>query len=239
MNHRERVAAAWAERRVRAVTIDAAGTLVLPRESIATTYVEWARRFGARVSVATVSAALRPAMARHRALRAGDPSWRAYWAAVVADATGVAAPELTDALIDHFAGATAWRLADGALACVQGLRAAGLRVAVLSNWDRRLHGTLAELGIAGELDAVLASADLGGEKPEPRVFELAAARLGVAVNELVHVGDDDADDVAGAMGAGAMALHIVRDVGGFDGLLRLFCGEPPATIAACGPGERG
>lgn len=224
MNPRERVAAARARGRLQAVTIDAAGTLVHPRESIAATYAELAKDFGAAASSAAIAAALRPAMARHRGLRAVDPAWRAYWAAVIADTTGVDVPGLTDALLDHFAGAKAWRVADGALACVQSLRQVGLRVAVLSNWDLRLHGTLAALGIAEAFDAVMSSAELGCEKPDPQAFERAASRLRAPVAELVHVGDDDEDDIIGATGAGAMALHIVRDAGGFDGLASLLRG---------------
>lgn len=54
-------------------------------------------------------------------------------------------------------------------------------------------------------DAVVASVDVGWRKPDHRVFEAVAARLGVPVEELVHVGDDPRAD-GGATDAGATAV---------------------------------
>jgi FMN hydrolase / 5-amino-6-(5-phospho-D-ribitylamino)uracil phosphatase len=59
----------------------------------------------------------------------------------------------------------------------------------------------------------------GVSKPDRRLFALAAERLGVAMGEMVHVGDSEEADVAGAIGAGAWAIR-------FDGLF------PGATAQA-------
>jgi putative hydrolase of the HAD superfamily len=79
------------------------------------------------------------------------------------------------------------------------LQLAGLRVAVVSNWDIGLHEHLQRLGV--DLP-VITSAEAGAAKPDPAVFELALSRLGVDdPARAVHVGDSDAD-AEGAAAAG-------------------------------------
>jgi REG-2-like HAD superfamily hydrolase len=204
---------------IRAVSIDAAGTLLLPRESIGAVYHAHASAHGSACSAAEIAAALPEAMRSLRPLRAADRGWRRYWSAVIARSTGCDAPALLDALYDHYADPAAWRLADGAEQALSALRASGLGIAVLSNWDERLRGTLEGLGVLARIDALVVSAELGFEKPDPRIFATACARLGVSPRELLHVGDDDDDDLAGARAAGCAALHVDRDLGGLVGLV--------------------
>ncbi|MBX7080068.1 MAG: HAD-IA family hydrolase [Nannocystaceae bacterium] len=206
------------------MSIDAAGTLLRPARSIAAVYHEHAQRHGTPHPRERIAAILPLAMAQHRSLRRGDPTWSAYWRAVVADATGVEAPALVTALVAEFARPQAWRIADGARECLSALRARGLRVGLLSNWDVRLRDTLAALELAPAFDALAISGELGLEKPDPRIFEHLCAALGVDAAALAHVGDDAADDVAGADAIGAWGLHIERDLCGFEGLRRLLCG---------------
>jgi HAD superfamily hydrolase (TIGR01509 family) len=93
--------------------------------------------------------------------------------------------------------------AAGALETLRGL---GLRIAVVSNSDGTVADLLAELGLARWLDAVVDSAVVGVEKPDPRIFRHAAAAVGVAPEEAVHVGDLYSVDVVGARAAGAQAI---------------------------------
>ena len=89
----------------------------------------------------------------------------------------------------------------GASAACRALAAAGLRLAVVSNWDVALHEHLAALDLDSLLDTVVTSAEAGAPKPAPDVFELALARLGAVPARTVHVGDAAADEV-GARAAG-------------------------------------
>lgn len=203
----------------RAFSIDAAGTLLLPRVSVAATYYELARDHGGTWRIEEIAAALPDAMRSLRSLRAGDRGWRSYWTAVVARATGCAAPALVDELYRHYADPSAWRLADDALPTLERLRARGFGIAVISNWDERLRDTLDGLGVLARIDVLSISAELGVEKPDPRIFAFTCAELGVIPIELVHVGDSDEDDIAGARAAGCQALHVDRDLGGLAGLL--------------------
>ena len=48
------------------------------------------------------------------------------------------------------------------------LRAAGIRLVVVSNWDWSLHERLAETGLAPLVDGAIASAEVGSAKPDAR-----------------------------------------------------------------------
>ena len=89
----------------------------------------------------------------------------------------------------------------GARAACRALSAAGLLLAVVSNWDVGLHEHLEGLGIGSFVDTVVTSAEAGAPKPAPAVFELALARLGVDARQAVHVGDAVLDE-GGAHAAG-------------------------------------
>jgi putative hydrolase of the HAD superfamily len=81
------------------------------------------------------------------------------------------------------------------------LRAAGLRLGVLSNFDRRLHAVLAHLELTQFFEYVIVSSEVGANKPSPLIFQAALARFSVAPTELLHVGDDaDLDGAAVALG---------------------------------------
>ena len=89
---------------------------------------------------------------------------------------------------------------------VRRIRAAGLRVAVLSNAE----GPPRE-GLVGLADTVVLSGQVGLRKPDPAIYLLAAARLGVAPGRCVVV-DDLARNVRGAVDAGMTGvLHRTHD----------------------------
>lgn len=93
--------------------------------------------------------------------------------------------------------------AQDALALV---RREGLRAAVISNSNGSVRSILSSLGLTGDLDFVLDSGEVGVEKPDPRIFELALTRAGVAAAEAAYVGDLYSIDVRGARAAGIRAI---------------------------------
>ncbi len=92
------------------------------------------------------------------------------------------------------------------------LRAAGYRLAVVSNWQCGLQHFCAELGLANYFHEILASAEVNSEKPDARIFAEACRRLGVTPQRTLHVGDTFRDDVEGAGSAGLHALLICRGI---------------------------
>ncbi len=207
-----------------ALLLDAAGTLLRPAEPVAQTYARHAQARGIAVTAAEIAGRFGPAFAAAAPLRRGAADWRRFWACVVERCVGRDEPALLDELIAHFARPSAWSVAPGAEACCVGVRARGMKIAVVSNWDRHLRPLLVGLGIMAWVDVAVISAEEGLEKPDPAMFERACARLGVAPGDAVHVGDDAEADVAGARAAGCAALLFGRDVADFDALARLLLG---------------
>lgn len=71
---------------------------------------------------------------------------------------------------------------------------------------RGLRAILAGWGILDSFDVLVFSDEVGASKPAPRVFEGAIEALGTTPERLVHVGDREETDVAGALGVGAGAV---------------------------------
>jgi HAD superfamily hydrolase (TIGR01509 family) len=82
------------------------------------------------------------------------------------------------------------------------LRAAGLRLVVLSNANGTLHRAFERLGLTNAFDLIFDSYHEGVEKPDPRFFQIALERSGADAATTMHVGDLYHVDVAGARAAG-------------------------------------
>jgi FMN phosphatase YigB (HAD superfamily) len=113
------------------------------------------------------------------------------------------------------------------------LRAGGLRVVCVSNWDFELAGVLDRIGLAAELDDVVVSALAGARKPDPAIFAAALAAAGCEAHEAIHVGDGPAD-VDGARAAGIDVLRIDRDG---NGDLATLAELPPLLLPAAAISE--
>jgi HAD superfamily hydrolase (TIGR01509 family) len=106
-----------------------------------------------------------------------------------------------------FVEAMVFEPVEGSVGAVENLRAAGLVIACVSDWDIGLEEQLSEAGIGHLFDLVLTSAEAGAPKPDPALFEEALRRLGVPPARALHVGDSEADR-AGASATG-MAFEAV------------------------------
>jgi len=118
---------------------------------------------------------------------------------------------------DQFGQPERWRAYDDVRPAFERLRGRGIRLGLISNWDNRLVGLMRGLDLSPLLDAVISSADVGLHKPDPRIFELACARVGVAPEAAAHVGDHQYADVLGAQTAGMTAVLIDRHEGEHPG----------------------
>lgn len=141
---------------------------------------------------------------------------RPFWRYIVQESTGCSNDELFEEVYDYYVQPGAWTLAPGAVSALSKLKAAGVRLAVVSNFDTRLRPILAHLGVDGLFDAVVVSAEVGAEKPNPVIFEAALQKLNLRPHEVVHVGDDRRNDVWGARDAGVTAWLWGVDVHNFD-----------------------
>jgi putative hydrolase of the HAD superfamily len=89
------------------------------------------------------------------------------------------------------------------------LRAAGLRIALVSNTGRDLPAFVQHHRL--DVDVAIASRAHGHTKPHPSIFEAALEMLGVAAADAVMVGDSIEDDIEGAAQVGMRAILLDRD----------------------------
>ncbi|MBN2839748.1 MAG: HAD-IA family hydrolase, partial [Coriobacteriia bacterium] len=111
---------------------------------------------------------------------------------------------------DEFGRPDRWALYDDVRPAFERLRARGLAVGIISNWDSRLERLLTGLGLGDLLEDIISSADVRLHKPDPRIFELACERIGVRPEEAAHVGDHHYADFLGASALGMTAVLIDR-----------------------------
>lgn len=137
-------------------------------------------------------------------------------------------------LYERFSEPGDWRLYDDVLPALDTLGDAGMRCAILSNWDSRLPRLIDNLGLTSRFEFILTSAEAGYSKPAPEIFLRAIERLALPKEEVMLVGDSFEDDVAGAERVGMHAALIDRKKGASAGLRSLT--ELPALIyaIACG-----
>lgn len=144
---------------------------------------------------------------------------RAWWQARLRETFRAADQELrfeesphfvpcADALWRYYGSPRAWRVAAGAEQALAALRARGLALAILSNFDQRLHGLLRGLNLRRYFDAVVLPADTGVAKPDPASFARCLAQLGIAPRQALFVGDHPLRDLQAARAAGLHALDI-------------------------------
>lgn len=113
--------------------------------------------------------------------------------------------------------AASWRAFPDVRPAVDALTARGLVLAVLTNGTReQQRAKVAAIGLQSDLAAVLTSDELGVAKPTPEAYLAVCRRLGLAPDEVVHVGDRHDLDVVAARGAGLHALHLDRDGRGVE-----------------------
>lgn len=80
------------------------------------------------------------------------------------------------------------------------------KLAVLSNAPPRLTQWLQDWDILDLFDVVVCSGDVGLVKPDPAIFQLTLARLGVAPDQAIFI-DDSPGHVAAARVLGLQGIH--------------------------------
>lgn len=98
------------------------------------------------------------------------------------------------------------RVPAGAVSSLQRLRAAGLRLTVVSNTNGTLRRLFRRVGLDSHVDLVIDSQEEGAEKPDPRLFEIAMDRAGATRATTLHCGDLYEIDIVGARRAGLPAV---------------------------------
>jgi putative hydrolase of the HAD superfamily len=195
-----------------AEAVTAHGIPVDPR-TLRVAEVEGRRGYDASAR-AHVAAEGEPAPGEESPPLGGAGSVHAYFGGML-EAAGVPATrlgEVIDVLLDRQggpgrSGVGLWaRPMEGAREALAGLAALGLRRAVVSNSDGRAAEHIASWGLLEGLEFVVDSHVVGIEKPDPRIFQVALERMGVAPERALYVGDIRCVDEVGSRRAG---MHFV------------------------------
>ena len=97
-------------------------------------------------------------------------------------------------------------LFDDALPALTAL-AARYPLVALSNGNADVN----RMGLGHFFSASLSAERLGFGKPDARIFEAAALAVGVQAHEVLHIGDDAALDVLGALASGMQTVWVNRE----------------------------
>jgi putative hydrolase of the HAD superfamily len=198
---------------IRAVTLDLDDTLwpVLPALERADQAVDaWLQQHHPAVAHAWPITAMRELRARVAAERldlAHDfTTQRQLTLRHVFDASDIAEAPIDTLWEIYFAARNQVELYPDSLPALERI-AARWPLASLTNGN----ADLTRIGIERHFAHHVCARDHGAAKPDPGIFLAAAALLGVAPDEVLHVGDDPAMDVRGACEAGLRSAWINRE----------------------------
>jgi putative hydrolase of the HAD superfamily len=144
--------------------------------------------------------------------------------ATILSCLGVApTPQLIGALDDPYANAVLRVepfLVEGAREALEHCKEKGYRLALISNTSRTpgraLRKAIDKMGILKYFDVTVFSNEVGYQKPHPRIFDTALARLGSSRERAVHVGDHDVLDIRGAREYGMRSVWVRRYAGSLE-----------------------
>jgi putative hydrolase of the HAD superfamily len=146
-----------------------------------------------------------PAYWRHRrSYDLGLPAHE-YWQRVASDLSINGNPPAEDLIAIDVASWMSFR--DEMWQLAADARAAGIRIAVLSNGIREVLAQLdIERPLPAHFDVVVISFDVGCAKPDAQIYQITLDRLGVAPADALFV-DDRAENIEGARRLGIGTLH--------------------------------
>jgi FMN phosphatase YigB (HAD superfamily) len=218
---------------LRAVLLDAFGTLLTLDAPAPLLRALLAERLGVAVTEAQATEALRAEVGYYRShmqegvdvervARLHASCAEVLRGALPSDPALAAAPPalMTEILLESLR----FRVYEEVPQTLARLRAAGLRLVVASNWDASLDALLDRVGLLDAVDGVVNSAGAGFAKPDPRLLEAALSLAGVPPAAALHVGDGFREDVGAALGAGVRPVLLARD--GRAGEVEYGAGEP-------------
>ena len=205
----------------RAVFFDAGETLVHPHPSFPELFGLILQREGYDADLTRVRSQIHLVSEQFaRASREGE-LWttspeksRAFWLSVyrtfLSDLGLPADDGLGELLYGEFTQLSNYRAFPDVRPALERLRAAGLTLGVISNFEEWLERLLESLGIARYFEVRVISGVEGIEKPDPRIFRRALERAEVSPGESVYVGDSPLFDIEPAAALGMLGVLIDR-----------------------------
>ena len=200
---------------VRAVLFDVDFTLCRPGPELsAERYERIAARHGVALDATRYDEAREAAvlnLKRHPELLHDETIWHRFTEEIFIGMGGPAeiASDCATEIERGWEVAENFELFEDALPVLEELRAAGVKIGLVSNGIRDLTEFVAHHRL--DVDAIVDSRTHGYVKPHPTIFQAALDRLGVGAGEVAMVGDSLEEDVEGARALGMHAVLIDRE----------------------------
>jgi putative hydrolase of the HAD superfamily len=200
---------------LRAVLFDVDFTLCRPGPELSPErYARIAARHGIEVEIGRYEEAREAAvlnLKRHPELLHDESIWHRFTEEIFIGMGGpeAIASECATEIEQGWEVSENFELFEDALPVLEELRAAGLKIGVVSNGIRDLTTFVAHHQLA--VDAIVDSRSHGRVKPHPTIFQAALDVLGVDAADAVMVGDSLEEDVEGARALGMRAILVDRD----------------------------
>jgi putative hydrolase of the HAD superfamily len=207
---------------IKAIFFDAVGTLFFLPKSVGHHYALVGREIGLNLNTGELDRAF---VAAWKEMPRREPTSgprenddKAWWRALVNLVLDRAAPSLGELdrdnffeiAYEHFAEAGVWELYPEVVEVLTKLQPQ-FQLAVISNFDGRLHFILEHLGVSKFFKHVFISSELGADKPDPEIFRRAIKVVGLSANQVLHAGDDPERDWKAASGAGLSIFRLDRE----------------------------
>lgn len=192
-----------------AILFDAGGIFLLPDPTVLGPLLAY---HGGDPSIGAHRRAHYAGMAAKSAAGSDERDWGTYNRAYVV-AVGVPDDEveLATTVLEQTRNAYTWRWPiPESLRALEGLRAAGVPMGVVSNASGQIAQVLARSGVCQEgegphipMRVVIDSHVVGVAKPDPRIFDFALVHFaGLERERIAYVGDSVTMDIGGARAAG-------------------------------------
>lgn len=207
-------------RRPEVCFLDVGDTLIRAHPSWPEVYLSAFPKFGLDISREDLGAAMKRATASGAWQFEGpfDATEAASFERIVAIDRQVLAElghtDMTEALFyaieDAFQQRSAWHVFPDVEPALDAMRAAGIRLGVISNWVWGAPELLHDLELASHFEELIISSRVGYQKPAPAIFERALDLMAVQPDRSIHVGDSYGADVLGARRAGIEPVLLDR-----------------------------
>ncbi|MEM3629182.1 MAG: HAD family hydrolase [Candidatus Bathyarchaeia archaeon] len=204
--------------RIEAVSFDCGGTLYFEVEEDYVVFHRILRKLGYDFELAKVEKALDDARLWWNHVKAvrgeiwNENSWLNLLRRMVSNLGIPDSLFIARQLRDCWLSEAEFRAYDDAVPTLSELKNAGFKLAAISNVSslKNLKTYMRKAGIPNYFDVIIASAEVGYEKPSLEIFKIASRALNVPLPNILHVGDKYKEDYLGAHNAGLKALLIDR-----------------------------
>ena len=207
----------------KAVFFDVGGTMIRVHPSVGDVYATHARDFGFSGTPDELNEGFRSqwkkmggieSLGNKSGLEAEEKFWKDLVFEVFQPLGGLNRfDEYFELIFEVFRDGSNWKIHEDVIESriFEKLKARGIILGVISNWDSRLTSTLDSLELTDHFKFILPSAVVGSAKPDKKIFAEAIRLSGVEPHEACHIGDEVKTDFDGARNAGIHAILLDRN----------------------------